>query len=177
MKLLGIKLSVAPAAWLWHLLLWAVLTLIAYQGIGLAFGQSIVGAFSALLTHLFSVYWHDFGHAIAARSTGYPVSQIHLFSVIAATLYPPDEPPLPAKIHIQRALGGPIASAILSLIALLLWWQLADSSIWGSYGDMVSLILAFFFLENFVAFTLQVFLPLGFNDGATLWKWIPKLRN
>lgn len=176
MKLFGLKLTVAPSATLWLLLLWGILTFIPYRLIGLPFAQSLIGAFIALLLHLLSVYWHDFGHALAARSTGYPMTGIHLFSVIAATLYPTDEPPLPAMIHIRRALGGPIASAILSLIALVLWWLLGDSPIWGQYGDVASLILAFFCLENFVAFTLQVFLPFGFNDGATLYKWLPKLN-
>lgn len=175
MKLFGVKLTVAFGALLWLWLLWTILLLIPYRLIGLPFWQSFWGAFVALLLHLVSVYWHDFGHVIAARNTGYPMVGIHLFSVIAATLYPTDEPALPARIHIKRALGGPFASALLSLLALILWWQLADSAIWGNYRDIASLILSFFFLENFVAFTLQLFLPLGFNDGATLWKWLPKL--
>lgn len=33
-------------------------------------------------------------------------------------------------------------------------------------------LLWFFFIENFVVFTLQVFAPLGFNDGGTLYYWL-----
>ncbi len=35
--------------------------------------------------------------------------------------------------------------------------------------------MLFGFFENLFVMTLQAFLPLGFNDGATLWKWMPKL--
>jgi hypothetical protein len=39
-------------------------------------------------------------------------------------------------------------------------------------GGTLWWLALFFFLENFVVFTLEVFLPLGFNDGSTLLYWL-----
>ena len=120
------------------------------------------------MLHWFSGIWHDLGHIIAARVSGHPMIGLRLWTVFAINVYPPNEGELPAKIHVQRALGGPIASAALTAIFVgllaispqntVLWWL----SLFG-------------FLENLFVMTLQAFAPLGFNDGATLWKWVPRL--
>jgi NAD(P)-dependent dehydrogenase (short-subunit alcohol dehydrogenase family) len=36
-------------------------------------------------------------------------------------------------------------------------------------------LMLFGVLENLFVMTLQAFAPFGFNDGATLWKWVPRL--
>lgn len=35
--------------------------------------------------------------------------------------------------------------------------------------------LRFFFLDNLLVMTLQVFLPVSFGDGSAIWKWLPRL--
>jgi hypothetical protein len=121
-----------------------------------------------VILHWFSELVHQVGHVWAARRTGYPMIGVRFgkLGILATALYPLDEPPLPAKIHIRRALGGPIFSAWLSAIAfivILLTIRSADA--------MWAFVLWFFFLENLFVMTLQVFIPLGFNDGATIWHW------
>ncbi len=75
----------------------------------------------------------------------------------------------PPKIHLRRALGGPIFSAWLSAIAFLVVLM----TIRGA-DAMWEFVSWFFFLENLLVMTLQVFIPLGFNDGATIWRWVRK---
>jgi hypothetical protein len=86
---------------------------------------------------------------------------VRLWGVLSASVYPPDEPPLPRGVHVWRALGGPLASALLSALALIppaalpagggLWW-----------------LVVFFLLDNALVFTLGALLPLGSTDGSTL---------
>ena len=38
-------------------------------------------------------------------------------------------------------------------------------------GHLAGLAI-FLFVENLLVFTLQAFIPLGFNDGSTLWHWL-----
>ncbi len=54
----------------------------------------------------------------------------------------------------------------MAFLAILMTIRGADA-LW-------SFVLWFFFLENFFVMTLQVFIPLGFNDGATIWRWVRK---
>ncbi|MFQ5436102.1 MAG: hypothetical protein ACE5FD_14615, partial [Anaerolineae bacterium] len=79
-----------------------------------------------------------------------------------------DEPELPAHIHLRRALGGPAASALLTLLAGLLALALR-----GAPGLRWPLA-AFLFLDNLLVFTLGAFLPLGFTDGSTLLHYWPQ---
>lgn len=87
------------------------------------------------------------------------------FGLLAASQYPLDEPELPAVIHIRRALGGPIGSLIASLLAGGIALLLRNT------GGVPWWVTLFFFLDNFVVFTLGSLLPLGFTDGSTLLVW------
>jgi hypothetical protein len=85
--------------------------------------------------------------------------------LLGTSQYPSDEPALPAAIHIQRALGGPSGSLFVSIVAALLALALRNS------GELLWVLAVFFFLDNFLVFTLGSLLPLGFTDGSTLVQW------
>jgi Zn-dependent protease len=161
----SLDLTARTSALLGSALLFVVLFLL---GLSVA-GQSLAGAFVlaliATLLHWVAVILHQFGHALAARRTGYPMTGIELWWVLSGSIYPANEPPLPASVHIQRALGGPLASLVVSLAAVVITTLLpAGKATWW---------LGFFFLlDNFLTFTLGSLLPLGFTDGSTLLKWL-----
>ena len=149
------------------------LTVAALAGIGLfalGFGliPSLAGAVAATALMWLSELAHQLGHAIAARRAGHPMIAITLgrYLVLGTSVYSSDEGELPPVIHIRRALGGPIASLIVSAIALPIALALRASA-----GAPFA-VAVFVFLLNFGAYTLQIALPLGFNDGATLWKYL-----
>ncbi len=50
---------------------------------------------------------HQLGYAWAASHAGYPMIGIRRWWVLSICLYPNNEPELPKRIHMQRALGGP----------------------------------------------------------------------
>lgn len=127
-------------------------------------------AFGAALTlgHVFSEVWHQLGHAVAAALVGFPMSGLRFWTILSTTIYPRDEPALPPNTHIQRAIGGPIASAFLALL-----FGAALRSLKPSLIRRACWVL---FLENLIVFTLQVFVPLGFNDGATIKHWMNKRK-
>ena len=158
----GLKILAKPTALIATIVLWLVFTLIGRKVFKLSPKQALLGGFVATELHWVSELWHHLGHAQAAKQTGYPMSGICANGPIAASLYPPDEPTLPGPTHIKRALGGPIASGILTLVMALV--TLALKPIGGAYL-MVS-ALAFF--ENLIVFTIGAFLPLGFTDGSTI---------
>ncbi len=168
-KLAGQEISATPAAIVGGAVLWAVLSAIAYWGLKLPIGTAILGGLAATALHFFSELWHQLSHAFSARRTGHPMSGIRFgfLGVLSSGLYPPDEGELPPAVHIRRALGGPIGSFVLSIVAAILF--LAVNSI-RSGGTLWWLSL-FLLLENFFVFTLEVFVPLGFNDASTILHW------
>jgi hypothetical protein len=168
--LTGLRLTAIPLAVIGSIGLY-VIVVVLMAILNIPIGSALLGGLIVVVLHWLTEVVHQLGHAWAARRTGYPMAGICFgkFGVLSTCRYPPDEPPLPAKVHIRRALGGPIFSAMLSVIGFIL-----ILTIGSSVNALWSFVLWFFFLENFVVMTLQVFIPLGFNDGGTIWYWSRK---
>jgi hypothetical protein len=164
-KIGGLFLLITPSAVIASAVLWLVLTLAAIYLFEVDLLPAVVGGLIAVSLHWLGELWHQKGHALAARRTGYPMDGVRLWTLLGASLYPRDEPVLPADVHIQRALGGPIASFILILIAIGLVLVVRST------GGLPLLLAQFLLLENVFVFFLGAFLPLGFTDGSTLLKY------
>jgi hypothetical protein len=158
----GVKITARPSAIVASIALWAVATEVATTYFHASLAAAIVQGLVVTLIHWLSDLLHQLGHAIAARSTGYPMSGLRLWFLFSSSLYPLDEPELAASTHVRRALGGPIMSLIMTVIAGLTAWLM------GSAGSPYTWIAVFAFLDNLLVFTLGAFLPLGFTDGSTL---------
>ena len=166
-KLFGLQISILPLVFLGSLLLWVGFSAIAHYGIGLPFGESVLLGFVAALLHWTFELIHSLGHAFAAQRTGYPMVGITFgtFAIFALTRYPKDEPELSPSIHIRRALGGPIINGLLSILFLLLL------PVWRGNWFWIGMFALF---ENLLVYTLQIFFPLGFNDGSTILRNLRK---
>lgn len=160
-----LEISAKPSALFGFLLLWSVLSWLAFNVLRLTFGEALVGGFICALLHFLSELLHQLGHAGAARRTGYPMRGVRFVYVLGVSLYPKDEPALSGKIHIRRALGGPVVSFVLSVIAFLILL------IAQNYGGALYWVALWFLLDNFFVFFLGAFLPLGFTDGNSIYKW------
>ena len=172
-RVAGLRLTLVPLAFVGSALLWLVFALGGFLTIGLAPGPAIIGGAIAVLLHWVGDLVHHAGHAVAARSTGYPMAGIDVgvpFGIFAASRYPADEGELPAAIHLRRALGGPIASTILAAILGLVAY------LGHPAGGLLRALVLFACAENVLIFTFQVALPLGFNDGGTIWRIILRKR-
>jgi hypothetical protein len=157
----GPQMESLPVTFPATLILWIVLSAAAFYGIKIPMGESLLLGLVATLLHWTSGLLHHLGHFIASRTAGYPMSgiQFGMLGILARDLYPADEPELSSAIHIRRALGGPIVSGLLSVIFFLLL------PLWPGNWYWLGL---FILLDNVFVFTLQVFIPLGFNDGGTI---------
>ncbi len=168
-RVAGLKLSAKPSAVAGSMVLWAALTGAGVALLHVPLRAAIVGGFVAMLLHWASDVVHHLGHAWMARRTGYPMTGISLWMILGTSLYPPDEPVLPASVHIRRAVGGPIASGLASIVALVVALALRP------LGGVAWLVAAFLFLDNLFFLTLGALMPLGFTDGSTLLEWRGKL--
>ena len=161
----GLRLTAMPSAIAGSILLWTLLSGLAARVLRMRLGKAIVGGFVAVAVHWASDIAHQLGNARAARSTGFPMIGIRLWGVLSTSVYPSDEPVLPAAFHIRRALGGPAASLVLTLLAAVIALALRP------LGGIPRWIGAFFFLDNLFTFTLGSLVPLPFTDGGSLLRW------
>ncbi|MEP7200653.1 MAG: hypothetical protein ABI874_12605 [Chloroflexota bacterium] len=164
-KWFDLDVSARPLFIVSTLLLYVVFAVLGVALLGLSVGESLVGALLAVAVHWASELFHHLGHAWAARRTGYPMTGVRLGFLIAASRYPSDEPALPARVHIQRALGGPLFSLLLVPIGALLMFSLRAA------GGVAWWLAVLLFLDNGLN-VLQLFVPLGFNDGSTVFTWL-----
>lgn len=165
--LFGLNLSAVPSAFISTILLWLVLSGIAIGLLNLSLVEAIVAALIAVALHWLSETAHQLGHAFVARRVGYPMRGIRYWGLLSFSLYPRDEPALPGAIHIRRALGGPVTSFLVTLVAAAIVFAMNVAGLRG----VVWYLALFCLLENLLVFTLGALLPLGFNDGGTLVKW------
>lgn len=118
--LLGFRMKVHPS-WLFALGL-IVIWLLSAGGPPLALGAPEpirwLAALAAAALFFLSVVVHELAHAVAARSQGIPVSEVtlHIFGGTAAL----EQDPPSARAEALAAVAGPVASASLGGILLLL---------------------------------------------------------
>lgn len=167
-KFLGLEWGFYGSAIVATLFLWAVLSLGASWVLDVGMGMAVWVGLLATLLHILGETTHQLGHAWVARRVGYPMRSLYFWWVLQTARYPKDEPTLPARIHIRRALGGPFISLIASILGGLIALLLRPT------GGIPYTLALFFCLENLFVFCLGAFLPLGFTDGSTLLYWWPK---
>lgn len=172
---LRLRTTVAPLAIVSYALLALVLAALAGWFTHLGFGAALLAG--ALSSVLFFVYeWlHQAGHALAARSVGYPMTGIHFFNLLSASIYPDDEPELTRALHVRRALGGFWVNLVLGFIS----WPLAaylfprGTEILPPAISVVAWLAAFSAVVNLLVLGLGALLPIklpggGWTDGGTL---------
>lgn len=168
-KLFGLQISFTSLLFLGIAGIWIFLSFVGYFAFDIPLIESIFLGFVATLLHYVLELIHSLGHAVVAKHTGYPMTEIcfGVYGIYAQTIYPKDEPELPSNIHILRALGGPVANLILAFILFvtLPFWK----GNWYWVGMFV-------FLDNWI-YVIQVFIPLGFNDASTILNELIKQKN
>ena len=103
---------------------------------------------------------HSYGHITSSRRVGAPVTYI-LATMTVSILHFDDTEDQPPRVHIGRAIGGPLASLIAGLIGLVL------------YAIVQSHFLAFFAFINLLFFVLTIS-PLPSLDGAVILREMRK---
>jgi Zn-dependent protease len=167
-RLAGLELSYRRSIFPVFIVLWVILSAVGVWILDLPLMSALIGGLVAALLHYGSELWHQLGHAAAARRTGYPMNGVLFWAGLSTSLYPKKEGDLPGRIHIYRALGGPIGSFGLSLAAGLLALALKAT------GGAAYWAAIFLCLDNLLVFSLGALLPLGFTDGSTLLYWMKK---
>jgi hypothetical protein len=173
--LLGLYTTLLPVAWLYYLALAAVAAVLAAWLAQLGLGAALLAGVLSALVFFVSEWLHQFGHSLAARWVGRPMLGMKFFSLFSASVYPADEPPLPAGLHVRRALGGfwvNLALGLLCLPAAIALYP-RGGEILPAGPTLAGWVAAFGAVTNLVVLGAGSLVPLkipggGYNDGGTV---------
>jgi hypothetical protein len=176
-RLFGLRVSIAPAGAVSFAALLVVTAWLAGWWLHLSLGAAVLAGVLSALIFFISELLHQLGHAWAASRTGYPMTGIHFFLILAASIYPPNEPELAPRLHVRRALGGFWVNVLVGLLfvpaALALWPRGAE--ILPTLPSLLAWVAAFTAVTNILILGLGSLIPLrlpggGVTDGGTLLK-------
>lgn len=163
MKLAGLQIKVERNA-VYAFWVMVILFTISTGMLGLMSGdlqdislvEVLLVSLAAASFHFFAQLIHMIGHALAAWATGYPMSGMWFMYVFAMSLYPPNEPTLPARTHIQRSLGGVAAFGLLLLIVVMLWSDACRVEPWS-----IRYLTSYMLLDVALLFTVSAVISDG----------------
>jgi len=159
---LGIPVYATPIAWLHPVTLVPgtfVLTWLFYPNLTL--GERVSLTINWLLLSLLLGFIYSFGDTISSKLAGAPMSYLLVTATRQVTIYDGDQSQFPPRVHIMRAVGGPIANIAAGLIGLLLT---------ASIGPTPALL--YFTVVNLMA--VFAFLPIPTVDGEVIWRYLAK---
>jgi hypothetical protein len=156
-QLFGMPLRKLDNPRLW--LSYAALAIIAF-GLLLLGGYPLVeAALNGLLIaagHFVLLMTHHYGHYYAAQRAGYPLRFVSMWGLLGTDIYPKDEKPS-RSVHLQRAMGGPLANFLLAI-------PLGALAFIGQ-GSALAPALWFMFIMGLAAFSLGAFFPMKHLGG------------
>src|SRR5260370_8056286 len=99
-KILGLDILISPPALVGSVAITLVAAMVFAARAGLSTGEALFGGILAMLLDWLSDFLPHFGHPIAARRTGYPMTGVLFHTAPAPSLHPPDAPDPPAPPHL-----------------------------------------------------------------------------
>lgn len=163
-SVLGLEVSARPSAFLVYGVLGGLVATYAAVRLNLRWPASFTLAGVCVGLHVLSVLVHHLGHATAAAAVGYPMRGIRFYGPLGSSVYPNEEPPLPANVHIRRALGGPTSSFLFTLLIALIRPVVPKRGV-------AHLVWRCVLFDNLFDLGLGSLLPLEFTDGSTLVRY------
>lgn len=127
---------------------------------GSAFAARAADALTFAVAGLLANVLHALGHVLSGSLAGSPMDELLFTATRDANIYRGDQSGVRGRIHVARALGGPLAN--LGAAAALVVLGLVVGGAWQPYlarGAGVNL-----------AFGLGSLLPLPSLDGQILWR-------
>ncbi|MCU0486462.1 MAG: hypothetical protein MUC85_10190 [Anaerolineales bacterium] len=170
--LAGLKLLARPSAFIGFILIWLGLTSFTWRLADFSIDQALAAGLACAFLHYASELIHNLGHSWAARRVKRPMDGVMFWGILATSLYPADEKRVTPQMHIRRALGGPIASGLVTLVTGM--QLLIVNSAGDGLPSAIPFTALFIFWDNLLIFTLGSVLPLGFTDGSTILNYLKK---
>lgn len=131
-----------------------------------SFVEAVAAGWLYFLVLLTADTVHITGHAFSARKAGAPMDAVYVPVGMPRTIYYHND--FPPKVHIQRSLGGPIASTLALALSIVLYILAPAGTLFRELATLAVLGHGFIGLGSW--------LPIPGVDGAILLKWWRRMR-
>jgi len=161
---LGVDWQATPYAWLsipFYVAIGILVTLLGRSPRSTG-SRILAGVGYGLLLIIMNVI-HTVGHILSGNRVGAPMKANLVTATYHVNLYPDDPPSLPPRIHLGRALGGPLLNILAGLTALVVNTFIHVG--WVSFFGLANLVVAIWCL-----------VPLPGLDGRVILKNLFRLR-
>ncbi len=166
-SILGTPWNITPYGWIAIPAFFAPGFLITFYVLNHAdTGNRVLASVIAGLMSLGVIVTHEVGHQISARLVGGPMDEVLIAAVRLITLYHDTVEP-PSRVHLGRALGGPIMNLIL---AAVLFGGVAIAQT----PPLRTILMTSAFIS--LGYGLGSFLPIPSVDGEVIWRELRKQR-
>jgi Zn-dependent protease len=107
--------------------------------------------------------FHAFGHILGGKLVGSPMDELLLTATRGVNIYHGDQTHLPSRIHLGRALGGPLFNLLVAAVLYLILPYMER----GIPFDLITSLAS-----TNLFFGVFSFLPLPSVDGQVIWREI-----
>lgn len=153
----GVRWLATTTAWLSVPLFLAAGIVLALLG-GDSFGHGLALGAAIFVANVV----HSFGHILSGKAVGAPMHANLVTATRHINLYTGPQEGLPARVHLGRALGGPLTNLIVGLLALILHFS-AGGTLLRTFG-MVNVVIG-----------VGAFAPIPSADGEVIWRELRRL--
>lgn len=154
-RFLNVEITMAMSSFVTMAIVFVVATLAASTLLSQEIGAAIIFGVGVVFIHWWGDFLHQVGHILAASRLKYPAYRLHFWGPLSTTMYPKDEPELLPTMHVKRALGGPIASIIVSFVYGLILYVV------GEGYEPINWLALFGVVESILVFTLGALTPMN----------------
>jgi Zn-dependent protease len=157
----GVTLLVTPLTWLGPFVYFGLYSLLNLLNSGISLTDRLYQALLFTIAVEITTVLHAFGHILSGKLVHSPMDELLITAMRDVNLYHGDQSRIPARIHLARALGGPIFNLFVAGLCSVLATVVVP-------GFWLNLVISLVSTNLF--FGLGGLLPLPSVDGEVIWR-------
>jgi Zn-dependent protease len=157
----GITLLVTPLTWLGPFIYFGLYILLNMLSSSISLTDRLYQALLFTIAVQITNILHAFGHILSGKLVHSAMDELLITATRDVNLYHGDQRLIPGRVHLIRAIGGPI----FNLFVAGLCFALATQIVPGFWSALVTSLAS-----TNLFFGVGGFLPLPSVDGAVIWR-------
>ena len=162
----GVQLLITPLTWASPFIFFSLHLLLNLLNIQLTLSERLYQSALFTISVETATLLHALGHIISGKLVGSVMNALLITATRDVNLYEGDQGSLPGRIHLGRALGGPLSNLLAAIIYLGFIPLLPP----GFAADLAASLIS---VNLF--FGLGGFLPLPSVDGEVIWRELRRM--
>lgn len=162
-RFLGVKVSITPIAWLGPFIFFGLHFALNVLNPSLPLDERLTRSLYFVLAVEVTTIIHAFGHILSGRLVHSAMDELLITTTRDVNLYHGDQSVIPSRVHLARALGGPVINILMGVLLLSLS-PLVPHGVWSDINDSL--------ISTNLFFGLGGLLPIPSVDGEIIWREI-----